>query len=182
MSQTAGNANAFELGGITGGLWHKSTIQNCANTGSITATGRISSDGYAKVGGIVGVMDSTNTTRTVEKCYNTGDITSVYKGAGGIVGHINLATHSVTYCYNVGNISAPTISGGIIGYYGKGIVTDSYYLNNCATVTSGNITDKGDSVTEDKIKSLITMEIWKDFLIKDKTPNINKGYPIFNWQ
>lgn len=119
---------------------------------------------------------------TVEKCYNTGDITTTYGSAGGIVGLL-YSGHTIKECYNIGTISAKSNAGGIVGLRQSGnIGNDCYYLENNTTVKSGSVTTNGIESSESDIKNLINVEMWKEFLVQDKTPNINKGYPIFNWQ
>lgn len=112
-----------DIGGIAG--WSKESkkntiniITNCYNTGKITAL----SD-YA--GGIVGsyvdfynyYMDKSS----VNRCYNTGEI-SGSNYIGGIIGWVTSNCNRVNGCYNMGNISGKTDIGGIIG----GAVSSSY--------------------------------------------------------
>ena len=121
-----------DIGGIAG--WSKESkkntiniITNCYNTGKITAL----SD-YA--GGIVGsyvdfynyYMDKSS----VNRCYNTGEI-SGSNYIGGIIGWVTSNCNRVNGCYNMGNISGKTDIGGIIG----GAVSSSYIrqcYNTCA--------------------------------------------------
>ena len=40
----------------------------------------------------------------------------------------------------------------------------------------------GDKKTQTEIKGITNLNVWKDYFKNDKTPNINNGYPILNWQ
>ena len=98
------------VGGITGGAPQRTSdkfvISSCMNEGSVTAEINSSGDAYS-AGGIVGWI-----TGNVEKCANTGTITSK-RVAGGIVGDTDEACF-VTDCYNSGTVTAEYEAGGIV--------------------------------------------------------------------
>lgn len=172
-----------EVAGISGGLL--GNIESCVNIGEIYAeTKDKNENSYAA--GIVSWLASNY--GTVYNCYNTGKITSKYDTVGGIVG-ASLGTASaneIAYCYNIGEIEAPSYVGGIIGWNKNGAktVNNCYYLENKITFTNSDPveTNLGESANEDIIKGIITMETWKDNFVIDKKQNINKGFPILNWQ
>ena len=103
-----GSSTASRVGGVLGEGTGSTWVLNCSNAGAVT--------GNCYAGGIVG------TGGTVERCYNTGNITgnSSCTRLGGICGY----GHGYpTYCYNVGTITAnpgnantDRYVGGIIGY------------------------------------------------------------------
>lgn len=84
------------------------TITGCFNHGAVTNTGK--PGGYAyNTGGIAGGI---STGVTVERCGNTGDITSTLKRTGGIAGS---AGGTINACFNTGNITGIYGVGGIAG-------------------------------------------------------------------
>ena len=106
-----------DVGGIVGYNFgsdeYEGLIYNCNFSGTISA-GKIengTAKGSNKIGGIAGY----NVKGTIEKCYNSGSITTVAGGqaAGGIVGINSHGT--ISECYNIGTISAE--SGGGLGRY-----------------------------------------------------------------
>ena len=112
------------VGGIVGYNGTGGTVENCYNTGSVTATG---SDG--RVGGVVGQNFG-----GVKNCYNTGAVSGSGLYVGGVVGN-NEA--SVTNCYNIGNV---TSSGNYVG----GVVGDnSGTVENCYNTGSVSGPDSG---------------------------------------
>ena len=138
---------SYCTGGIAGSAASNSVISMCGNTGEIAST-------IKSTGGIAGRISG-----TIEKCFNTGDVTGIYE-TGGILGASSGATTTVESCYNTGNIggTAPTATfndtnakgiGGIIGgvssnsskaavldCYNAGTVTDSTGVSG---VTAGGV-------------------------------------------
>ncbi len=78
------------VGGIVGGILAQTTIEQCANEGSVM--------GGANVGGIVGNVNAS--TCSIKNCWNTGFISGVAT-TGGIVGNLG-ATIPVANVYNYG--------------------------------------------------------------------------------
>jgi len=168
-------ANAY-AGGITSFIVYGSSITKSGNTGNITTTGYISST--SRTGGIVGEIHSTGENK-VTYCYNTGNVTGSYGWIGGIAG---ICSSYIEHCYSTGTITGPADIGGIVGYNKSGTVTESYYLEGSVKATTGTETEEGTSESESTIKSLINLNMWKDYFKADKIPNINKGFPILKWQ
>lgn len=104
----------YDTGGVVGlASGNKSAsvmnnIENCKNTGNITATG------YAA--GIVGTNEG-----NVKNCVNTGNVTTSNASTGGIVGEIRCAGEIID------NINTGTVTGGADGV--GGIVGWIRYLN-----------------------------------------------------
>lgn len=140
-SRATADSNA---GGIVG-TNSSGVIENCCNTGKVTASAEKNDD----AGGIAGVNSSgiifncynTGTisgdftggitgrnleSSSIRNCYNTGSI-SAYSGstdrAGGIAGE-NIST--IVECNNSGNVWADDYSGGIVGYHNTGILEKCY--------------------------------------------------------
>ena len=123
-------------GGIAGSASSDSVISMCGNTGEITST-------IKGTGGIAGRI-----TGTIEKCFNTGDVTGMYE-TGGILGASSGKTTTIESCYNTGNVSGtvPTATfsdkssakgiGGIIG----GVSSNSSMAAVLDCYNAGNVTD-----------------------------------------
>ena len=86
---------------MLGNLGNNSFLMACYSTGNVTTT---MTDGYAIVGGVVGI----NSQGTVTGCYHaTGEITSLGGGRiGGIVGENHIGT--VAACYWDSNLNSGT--------------------------------------------------------------------------
>ena len=119
-------------------------IQNCSNHADITGY-----QGYT--GGIVAV---TNSTVTIENCWNTGNVhlrgwQNGYRGVGGIAGRLS-GTVTVTNCYNTGDISFyyrtaayEQYAGGIVGAVGSASGSHDVELWHCYSTgtVSGDLDD-----------------------------------------
>ncbi len=176
------------IGGISGVIGDKAyassvQVEKCINYGKISEK----SSNASAVSGMVGCSFWKG---IIQECGNIGNL--ICEGeyssggkksyTGGIVGLL-YSGHVIKQCYNIGTISAQLNAGGIVGWrYSGNVGNDCYYLENNTTVKSGSVTKSGIESSETDIKNLINVDIWREFLIQDKTPNVNKGYPIFNWQ
>lgn len=172
----------INVGGLSGSISNGSTIMCSGNRGNVISQGK-TSDNISRTGGIAGVLYSTGTNQIIY-CYNTGDINATYRGAGGIAGHFNGSSNIIKYTYNTGLVKAPTLAGGIVGYRQSGTVdtATNYYLNGCATVTSGSATELGTSTDSNTIKGIALLDGWKDYFKTNSSESINKGYPILKWE
>lgn len=105
---TAAVSGSSTVGGVVGNLGNNSFLMACYSTGNVTAT---ITDGYAHVGGVVGI----NAQGTVTACYHaTGEITSSGGDRiGGIVGENYIGT--VAACYWENNQEQGTGSGSTGG-------------------------------------------------------------------
>ena len=122
------------VGAIVGLISLYGGVENCYNTGSVSA----SQDDNVQVGGIVG----RSSIGDVYNCYNSGKITGKSNThlaeVGGIVGNNSRA---IKNCYNTGVVtaSAPNsgaYAGGIAGDTMTNVITDCY--NTAAITASGN--------------------------------------------
>ena len=132
----ASKQNQF-VGAIVGNALYGSTVENCSNSGKVTANA-----GF--VGGIVGRMYVSNTdvsksvTAMLEACRNEGIVNNTTtasagsKSAGGIVGSIQVVAECadkvvVRGCYSTtkSNVSIPTESAmyasGIVGFVNNSV-------------------------------------------------------------
>ena len=150
VKTTTTSSEGQYCGGIVGATQGNTIIQNCYNTGTISAPTTNSYDytgsTFAYSGGIVGFVGvesagSSISTRIVN-CYNTGGISvskSTTSESGGIVGCVSRysRSNSIENCYNTGTISSPNSqyakSGGIVGHFGStaGYSGISLSIENC---------------------------------------------------
>lgn len=187
-------------GGIVGDLiynsslgYYGSKINKCFNTGNVTATAicaysNSTSESYA--GGVVGYASNyhgqyANISLSIENCYNTGTVTVPSSSssyiAGGVIGYVlkgagSQSSAKIKNCYNVGTLIGAT-KGGVRGASNGSSITNCYYLNICGGTESG-----GTSKTEAQMKSSsfpVILNTDSVVFVKDITPNINQGYPVF---
>lgn len=123
------------------------TIENCGNEVAVTVAK--SGGGYA--GGILG---NAVTAIYVERCYNSGTVTSTgntsYSRAGGIVGYMSGSNGEakVNTCYNTGNITSDSYAAGVFaGYGGYSLTVSSCY--NTGKIRSKNTSRIGAFTTSD---------------------------------
>jgi len=91
-----------------------STIRNCYSTGNVI--GATGFNGYSPAGGFIGNVDWRY---KVEKCWSSGNVTSMGKDAGGFIGYLKYEA-AVENCYSTGNVvrvagSTQPNFGGFIG-------------------------------------------------------------------
>ena len=102
-------------GGTCGVVSGSSIIDNCYNTGDLSASASPTIDHSTNIhiGGICGASDFNNSSSAIiRNCYNTGNVTASSAGAfaGGICGSLSWAFYSGTptsiikNCYNTGNV------------------------------------------------------------------------------
>ena len=156
INSTDGNA-----GGLIGN--GPATIRNCSNESIKKAK--------QAAGGIVG--EGGWQSKSLENCYNTGDIYSESSYAGGLAGTF---ARKINNCYNLGNIEGLAYTGGILGnvagkieivngfnqgnvkskgWIAGGIVGFEYAeatVNNCYNI--GNITTEGTIVADVRSKGI----------------------------
>ena len=132
-------------GGIAG-CCYSTVIENCYNTGSVTASATSSSGTYAYAGGIAGNCYST----VIENCYNTGNVAATsspsHAYAGGIAGCLSSAV--IENCYNTGSVAATSSSdayaGGIAGYLNSAAVIENCYnTGNVSASKTSSLSSSG---------------------------------------
>lgn len=97
------------LGGIVGVAGEGAEVSDCINRERA-----VISNGYTRVGGIIGVGNRFN----ADRCENHAAVAGEQDCVGGIVGQVN--TGNVTYAVNRGAISGAGYVGGICGYEQEG--------------------------------------------------------------
>lgn len=116
------------------------SVMDCSNSGTIQA--------HKDAGGIVVTFDDgalnsreNDTTVTLARCVNTGNVTSSGEIAGGIVA--GARTGAVVDCVNEGSVTSGREAGGIIGYFhisGFGTPCEEFTVSGCTN--SGTVTAK----------------------------------------
>jgi hypothetical protein len=166
MNIIPGNGNGLAsysfVGGFAGMFRNGARIENCHNTGNITADNTENTvSGQVFVGGIAGGSSfamNTNYKGYIKGSSSTGNITGRARGlwtfAGGIAGTIEGGgngtlenTTRIERCFAAGTVSvAGTISsspyvGGIVGYnYYGALVSQSYFNGTVIADKSGDYT------------------------------------------
>ena len=92
---------------------------------------------------------------------------------------------TISNCYNIGNI---TVAGIVYNNNSTGIISNSYYLENCASKfynsNKGTIQEECTSKIEMEMKDRNFVSILNkgEDVFMHNTNNINNGYPILKWQ
>ncbi|MCL1925848.1 MAG: hypothetical protein FWF95_01765 [Syntrophorhabdaceae bacterium] len=117
------NSNFNYVGGIVGFL-RDGSVNNCYVTGNIR--------GSSSVGGIAGMVQAFGANCGISNCYTTSNVRG-YSRVGGIVGGVDETPGEsgvVSNCYATGEISGMnSLTGGIVGFLGSGLVTQCAALN-----------------------------------------------------
>ena len=134
-SEVSASSSYSALAGGLVGYSPSLTIENCYNTGSVSASG------YGPdAGGLVGCSSFL----TIENCYNTGNVSaessSSFVSAGGLVGDV-FSSLTITNSYNTGSVSAtssPSYAhvGGLVGHSGSIIIESSFNSGKVSTNNS----------------------------------------------
>lgn len=140
----------LHVGGIAGGLYGKSVVENCTNEGEVKATVG-EKDKRISLGGVVGMTYALTEDIYIRDCVNKGKISTINQlstnnggngvSAGGVVGFAdaNADEGKSTYiirCENLSDFTAEaTRIGGVIASLNR-----SAHVQNC--INRGNITSK----------------------------------------
>ena len=123
------SSTSYDVGALLG-QGEDVNVSNITVTGTVSATGRISSsDNRTRIGGIVGCVGANN--GNVTNCVNEATVTGKYNGAGGIVGDIYKGI--ISGCKNKGAVTCNLNQvGGIAGRQGdNGNSAYSVTIDNC---------------------------------------------------
>ena len=157
------------------------TIENCYNTGTITATATPQATGiYSSVGGVCGfsfwnIFNCYNTGKVsvtgdrawvggvsgfngkdIKNCYNTGEVSVAVDGGvvGGVCGN-NDSGNRITNCYNTGKVSVTggnAVVGGVCGMNAN-TIKNCYFLTGTADKGTGDDTGEATEKTDSQFKS-----------------------------
>ncbi len=98
------------VGGILGAVFAGTTIENCVNKATITATAAANANSVA--GGIAG---GTEGAVAIRGCENHGEVSANGAFVGGITGVFRAGGTIIENCKNFGNITGTKDVGGIVG-------------------------------------------------------------------
>lgn len=160
-----GNIKGYNyVAGICGYITNAGLIR-CGNTGNIIGTKYVGGICGNSIHGYVESWES-----SVWSTYNTG-VVSGSSYVGGITGYSNYAT--VGNSHNIGNVIGGESAGAVIGYsgsiWGKGSVSDCYYLKT-DTVNSG-LNGFGNASDSEGIVEAKNLDFF--CIREDKTLNVN---------
>lgn len=124
------------VGGIVGTMdLEGDALSGCVNKGTVK--------GKSTTGGIIGYLAASSHTINIEKCSNSGKISSTTNYAGGVAGQLDGSAYGVyvTQCYNTGELTGEGANGGVIGYAkgGRIKITDCYNTGQINGKNSGGI-------------------------------------------
>lgn len=110
----SGEAKGQRCGGICGHIQDGTTVTKCVNTGSVTAV--------QQAGGIVGYIETNNSTIVVSRCCSGGQVrTSGSNWAGGIAGY--MVSGKISDCWTSGSVTAQQQgAAGIVGEIKSGYI------------------------------------------------------------
>lgn len=159
------------VGGIVGIDWGGSTIENCWNEASISASGD-------NAGGIVGWLSSYSSS-SVNNCYNFGAVAGALD-TGGIVG-VLYGSGTVKNCFSTGAAT----NGSAVVSTNYGTVSNCYYLQNGSLYDENAAAATAEEFKSGKIAWLLNEKksdgVWKQTIGTDNYPKF-KGGTVYEWQ
>ena len=163
------------VGGILGYNYNNTKIINCYNSGSVA--------GESDVGGIVGHDDRQS---NIINSYNLGNIKST-SNAGGITGWLGWFERSIENCYNIGDISGNVKGGIIGGLNISNELLNTqncYYLNKNISKGTGSWNGGGETqedingVSDTEMKSSEILEKLNEYVTTNKE---KEGIQLKKW-
>ena len=163
------------VGGILGHNYNNTKIINCYNSGSVA--------GESDVGGIVG-HDGRQS--NIINSYNLGNIKST-SNAGGITGGLGWFERSIENCYNIGDISGNVKGGIIGGLNISNELLNTqncYYLNKNISKGTGSWNGGGETqedingVSDTEMKSSEILEKLNEYVTTNKE---KEGIQLKKW-
>ncbi|QIB70424.1 DUF4430 domain-containing protein [Aminipila butyrica] len=166
------------VGGLVGGTKASAKISGSFNAGSVS--------GKQQTGGIIGYAQYAE----VSYCYNSGDISTAAKFAGGLLGYTYNGI-TLKNSYNTGRIIGTGNVGSLVGFFtsGKDTVSDCYWLDSSAEKGIGNIEADAVPVTNaSKSAAEIQSSDFVDLINGSNPPEdakfvgVDGEYPVHQWQ
>lgn len=173
--------------GIAGGVIGENTSTGrayaCHASVDVYVRAQNNSDvGYA--GGLIGKNSA-----IAQKCYSTGDVTSVNKvSAGGFVGG-NMSGGTVRYSYVTGSTTAnkdEKLSLGNYGYFAglsesASVTYECRYLSSAVVMSNGDYVQQSGGTGNNVPKSIAAKELWAEsFLSEQLNWDTGDGWIVFN--
>jgi hypothetical protein len=183
---TVYSAGGSKVGGLVGFLSYGTTVNRCANYGSVSAH---HTSGLA--GGIAGQIYST-TQNVISNSFNRGSIKAHGQAglAGGIFGYCGDVLLNVQNCYNAAPVTSVGSAGAIVAGYdmnGKITFANTYFAQgyNSAPTAFPNINEWNTAAGSGTIQPM-TQEAMKSQATADRlngddftyVATANDGYPI----
>jgi len=174
-SYNLGDISGKNAGGIVGNFG--ADIEGCFNGGDITGTYAGGIYGFALVQRVT-INNCYNTgSITANEDYGV-PIVSAPAGpaAGGIASFLFNGTTSITNCYNVGSISSTQDAGCILAYGNNTTLENNFYIATCDTGGEGEPLSEDYMRSQafvDFLNSLGTGQVWA----LDEN-NTNDGFPV----
>lgn len=183
----------IRIGGLIGGAAGNVTIDQCYNTGTVTATG--GGTGGGKVDTDAAGLANCPAGTLITQCYGTGTITSTAAGNDGISLSVAYAyalgsNANHTACYVVNCTMNVKTSGSSYTIFGGGSFESCYFVGG-AGPNGSNVYSNYNSTTttsiyksDDALKapSMIPLLNTLDEYFTMDYEGINDGYPILKWQ
>lgn len=132
INRGAVEGTSTNTGGIVGTMdLEGDALYGCVNKGSVK--------GKSKTGGVVGYIGAASGTINIEKCSNSGKVSSTADYAGGVAGQVDGSDYGIyiTDSYNTGELSGEGCNGGILGY-AKGNRTKISSCYNTGEINGNN--------------------------------------------
>lgn len=188
-----GNAfDSLNMGGLVGEN-HSTGRLSTSHTSVEILAKMLSNNGAGAVGGVVGKNSA-----SVQKCYATGNITTVNKiTAGGFVG-CNASGGTVRNSYCTGNVTASNedkMSLSDCGYFvGKSelssVLYKCRYFSGEIVMRGGIYLEKSNETGDNVAQSVTAEELWTEDFLRDKfnwdTEDgwivFNEDNPILSWE
>ena len=182
-------------GGLIGDL-DTCTVTRCSNSGTVSATGNLSS----YTGGLFG----TSYTSTINKCYSTATVTSEDDFVGGLIGLSY--RNNIDDCYATGAVTGDRYVGGFIGYsydsqetvddcFSTGAVTGNSDVGGFMGYSTSTVTTcYWDTTTSGQASSAAgtgyataTLKLFATFYnagwdVGQTNATRNNGYPYLGWE
>ena len=123
------NSEAWEAGGLLGGIYSGTSVEYCFSESSVSANGVLHNEpynaDYSNIGGLIGTNGG-----TVTNCYAKGSVTALNaeneSNIGGLLGE---NTGTVSYSYSTGSLSVTPVAANIPvvgGFVGANYAESSY--------------------------------------------------------
>ena len=172
------------VGGITGNNGNK--VENCYNAGDINLGSTSQTSRAIQLGSLIGLTGA-----TAKNCFNFGSINVDLLNDSDITYIGNLTGDSykgiMDNCYNVGKIKLTNESIKQVGQIAGRALSSNF--SECFGVTEedisvfgseyNNTVDNVELIEKNEIPSILQV-LGEDF--ENDSKNINKTYPILNWQ
>ncbi len=173
-----------QTGGLVGSPWDLATITESFASGTVTGT-------YI-VGGLAGYSAFTfvpNRPITINNSYSTSNVTATIERAGGLYGGSS-GQLIIKNSYVTGTVTAPAITGGLIGTVGN-LTTENFYYDSVASGITNLVGQWDGPEVPVNMTPKTTEEMKSDAMVAllngaqttmpwTRSETVNNGYPSFD--